>query len=216
METRVLNALRHHLMDPAVFKDFCDEFAREIGRRRMDGRATLAAARAEIKRIDRELDRLLQFIRGSDDFEASRRVNKQMKVLEARQDELQRLLGEAVEPPPLLHPEMATFYREQVGRLYEALQGDTETIRLQASAVLRSLIESIVLTPEDGELKIDVRGDLAGILTIALKRKPTSTSSEFSKIEIGRREGRPAGLIEQVKMVAGECNHLELLFRAAA
>ncbi len=32
LEGRVLNALRYHLMDPALFKEFCDEFTREMNR----------------------------------------------------------------------------------------------------------------------------------------------------------------------------------------
>ncbi|MGJ4859126.1 hypothetical protein ACN6KF_005139 [Labrys sp. La1] len=40
-----------------------------------------------------------------------------------------------------------------------------------AAERIRSLIKEIVLTPENGELQIDVRGDLAGILAISLERK---------------------------------------------
>jgi len=62
LEARVLNALRYHLMDPALFKEFCDEFTREMNRLRMEGSASIEAARSEIKRIERELDTLLNFI----------------------------------------------------------------------------------------------------------------------------------------------------------
>lgn len=37
---------------------------------------------------------------------------------------------------------------------------------LKAGEVLRSLVKEIVLTPKGGDLKIDVRGDLAGILAV--------------------------------------------------
>jgi site-specific DNA recombinase len=50
LEIRVLNALRHHLMDPALFKEFCDEFTREMNRLRMEGSTSLEAARSELKR----------------------------------------------------------------------------------------------------------------------------------------------------------------------
>lgn len=33
--------------------------------------------------------------------------------------------------------------------------------------IIRSLLEAIVLTPVDGKVEIDVRGDLAGILTLS-------------------------------------------------
>jgi site-specific DNA recombinase len=76
---------------------------------------------------------------------------------------------------------MATFYREQVSALPEALQDDTEATRLRAGEVLRSLVEEIILTPEGGELKIDVRGDLAGILAISLKMKTPATWTGVSQ-----------------------------------
>jgi site-specific DNA recombinase len=36
-------------MDPALFREFCDEFTLEMNRLRMEGRASLEAARSEIK-----------------------------------------------------------------------------------------------------------------------------------------------------------------------
>jgi site-specific DNA recombinase len=79
---------------------------------------------------------------------------------------------------------MATFYREQVSALHEAFQDDTEATRLRAGEVLRSLVEEIILTPEGGELKIDVRGDLAGILAISLKMKTPATWTGVSQVEM--------------------------------
>jgi site-specific DNA recombinase len=192
LEARVLNALRYHLMDPALFKEFCGEFTREMYRLRMKGSASIEAARSELKRIERELDTLLNLIlKGG----AADRINAKMVQLEGRKAELEQQLTDAGAPPPLLHPEMATFYREQVGALREALQDDTEATRLKAGQILRSLVREIILTPEAGELKIDVRGDLAGILAISFKTKTPATRTEVSQFE----------------MVAGTCNHLKLL-----
>lgn len=46
LEERVLNALRHHLMDPALFAEFCDEFTREMNRLRMEAGASINQAKA--------------------------------------------------------------------------------------------------------------------------------------------------------------------------
>lgn len=181
LEARVLNALRCHLMDPALFKEFCEEFTREMNRLRMEGSASIEAARSEIKRIERELDTLLNLIlKGG----AADKINTKMVQLESRRAELEQALVDAEEPPPLLHPEMASFYREQVGALHEALKADTEATRLKAGEVLRSLVKEIILTPGDGELKIDVRGDLAGILAVALKTKTPATGAGVSQFEM--------------------------------
>ncbi len=44
----MLNALRYHLMDPGLFKEFCDEFTREMNRLRMEGSASIEAERSEL------------------------------------------------------------------------------------------------------------------------------------------------------------------------
>ena len=128
--------------------------------------------------------------------DAPTRMMKQMKELEAQQKVLQAHLAEAEEPPPLLHPNMAHHYRAQVEDLYTALQEDSEARRMEATDVLRSLVKEIVLTPDpdSGELLIEVRGDLAGILTIALERK---------------KPADVAGGV-QVEMAAGTCSNQKL------
>ena len=60
LEASVLSGLRTHLMEPALFKEFCAEFTAEINRLRMEERASQAAWEAELPRIDRELDRLVR------------------------------------------------------------------------------------------------------------------------------------------------------------
>ncbi len=76
--------------------------------------------------------------------------------------------------------EMATYYSEQVGALHEALRDETEATRLKAGEILRALVKEIILTPEDGEPNIEVRGDLAGILAVSLKSKTSATRTGVS------------------------------------
>ena len=217
LEERVLGALKNKLMDPALFREFCNEFTREMNRLRIEGRASLEAARSEVERIDRELDTLLNLIlKGG----AAERINAKMVQLEARKGELERAHAEAEEPPPLLHPEMASFYREQVAALHLALGIGGDQDRAEAAQRLRSLVSKIVLTPEDGKLAIDVHGDLAGILGIAHAKAPPAGADGLvlqAKLvaETGRPrnlrtdKGRPrraadaAELAQQVKLVAG-------------
>ncbi len=81
---------------------------------------------------------------------------------------------------------MAHHYRAQVEELYAALQEDSEARRMGAADVLRSLVQEIVLTPDtaSGELQIEVHGDLAGILTIALERKKPAGGAGGSQVEM--------------------------------
>ena len=165
LEARVLDALRHHLMDPALFAEFCEEFTRELNRLRMAGSASITAARSEVDRIDRELQKILDlYLKDAMSVET---VKERSHKLEARKRELQAQLERSKEPPALLHPEMAGYYRRQVTSLHELLERGPELERMRATEILRSLISAIILTAQDGELVVDVEGDLAGILTIA-------------------------------------------------
>ena len=177
----MLNALRFHLMDPALFKEFCDEFTREMNRLRMESRASINSAKSELSRIEKQIRATVDAIA---DGMYHPSMKEKMDGLEARKTELGTFLVNAEEPPPLLHPEMANFYRFQVAELYDALQEEAETKRLKASEVLRSLVKEIILTPENGELQIDVRGDLSGILAISLKSKTPATWAGESQVEM--------------------------------
>lgn len=113
-------------------------------------------------------------------------------TLEARQLALQQDLAAVNAPAPLTRPNLAEVYRQRVDRLHEALQ-DPAT-RAEAFELIRSLIDEIRLVPDDGELRIELKGELAGILALAAgSKKPGNLSA--------------AGLAEQIKMVAGTRDH---------
>ena len=89
-------------------------------------------------------------------------VKARMAALQDRKDILLKQLESANEPPPLLHTGMAELYRNQVTDLAKALE-HLES-RPGATEALRGLIEAIVLTPDHGELRIDLKGNLAAML----------------------------------------------------
>ncbi len=61
----------------------------------------------------------------------------------------------------------------------------------EAAEIVRSLIDAIVLTPDNGKLRIDLHGELAGILALAAD---------------GKKPDRVRSGLEQIKMVAGTRN----------
>ena len=106
--------------------------------------------------------------------------------MQNRKDALLKQLEVADEPPPLLQPRMADLFRSKVEELASALQ--REDTRLEASEMLRGLIDSIVLIPEKGQLRIELRGNLAAMLTAAQQTK---------------RSPETGALLVPVQMVAG-------------
>ena len=115
----------------------------------------------------------------------SRTIKKELLDLEARQAELQQKF-ETPEMPELLHPRMADVYRDRVCGLCEALE--REDSRLGATSTIRALIEAILLEPDGEQLKITLKGDLAGMLSAARDSKRSPDTGD---------------LLLQIEMVAG-------------
>ncbi|MGE0448759.1 MAG: hypothetical protein AB7Q29_04165 [Vicinamibacterales bacterium] len=148
VEARVLHALQDKLLRQDLFEEFCDEFAHEISRLRMEHRASLSSAKREVERIGTRIKKLLNLM--VDDEIAVDEGKAEIRTLDARRKALRAQLETADEPPPLLHPEMADLYRQKVTTLAQALE-HPET-RADASEALRGLIAAIVLTPNEGAL----------------------------------------------------------------
>jgi chromosome segregation ATPase len=184
VEARVLRALQEKLLQQDLFEEFCDEFTREMNRLRMERRASLSSAKREVERIGVRIKKLLNLL--LDDEIAVDEGKAEIKALDARRKELQAQLETADEPPPLLHPEMAALYRQKVTTLAQALERlDTRT---EATEALRGLIDAITLTPEQGELRIELKGNLAAMLSAAVHAKRSPETGDLSL---------------QVQMVAG-------------
>jgi site-specific DNA recombinase len=192
VEARVLSALQEKLLRQDLFEEFCDEFMREMNRLRMEHRTTLTAAEREIDRIEVRRKKLVQAI--MDGVPASE-VRDELTANAARREELQAKLAAADAPPPLLHPEMAEVYRQKVTRLAQALE--QPGTRVEATQALRGLIDAIILLPTDGELRIELKGNLAAMLSAATNAKRSPETGDLSL---------------QVEMVAGARNPLNLEF----
>jgi len=186
LEASVLNGLKKHLMEPELFREFCAEFTREVNRLRMERGANLEGWRQELKRIDRELDKIVDAI--LEGFPPSKLKDKAEK-LEARKAELTEKLANADEPPPLLHPNMAALYAQRIAALSENLQH--EDSRAQAAEILRPLVDQVTLVPEEDELAIVLRGDLGAILRFAAGKKDPDFLSEAEALDnlLARSDG---------------------------
>jgi site-specific DNA recombinase len=196
VEERVLSALQDKLMRKDFFEEFCGEFAKEMNRLRMEQQAGLSSAKRELERVKREIQKLIDAI--VEGIKASE-LKDRMAELQDRHETLLKQIQTAHEPSPLLYPSMADLYRSKVEELAAALQ--REDTRLEASEMLRGLIDSIFLIPEEGQLRIEPRGNLAAMLTAAQQTK---------------RSPETGDLLVPVQLVAGACNPLNLEFSWAA
>jgi hypothetical protein len=150
----------------------------------MEHRAGLSSARTELATADREIRKLVQAIK---DGVSALSIKDELLSLERRKADLQSRL-DAPEMPELLHPRMADVYREKISGLCRALE--TEESRTSAVDAIRALIETILL-PDGNQLKITLKGDLAGMLSAARDSKRSPDTGD---------------LLVQIKLVAGACN----------
>jgi site-specific DNA recombinase len=193
LEAVVLDGLKHRLMDPELFKVFAEEFTREFNRLRTAEGSHMEQAKSELAGVERRLRNIVAAI---SEGVPAKTLKDELMALEARQDHLRGLLASQEPERPLIHPNLAEAYRRKVAGLHEALAD--ESTRAEAMELIRSLVDAIILVPENGVLRVEVRGELAAILALAAE---------------GKKPGRiDRGFAEQIKMVAGARNHLNLLF----
>jgi hypothetical protein len=192
LEAAVLEGLQHRLMDPDLVAVFCDEYTRHMNALTHEHNAAREGARAELGKINRDLDRLVQALL---DGAPARTVKDRMAQLEARKDVLEAQLAQGEDVKVAVHPNMARVYRERVANLRTALT--QEDCQAEAAEIMRTLIDRIELTPvcQDGKetLSITLHGHLAGILGLAAKAKGPLDASDPS--------------MECTKLVAGARNH---------
>ncbi len=158
LEATVMHGLRNRLMDPVLFKAFAEEFTAEWNRLQADAGANLNLLRMEHERVERQIERLVDALA---EGAPAARVTQKLRELERRRLDLEVELSTAVGPAPRLHPNVAEVYRLKVESLQQALADNDAG---PARELVRSLIEAIVLIPEEGRLRVEVRGELAGIL----------------------------------------------------
>ncbi len=181
----MLSALQSRLMDPALCEEFCAEYTRYLNTLRSEKNASLNAAKAELAKLARQREHLIQAIK---DGVPAAEVKDDLARVAARREELEAMLDGTKEEPVLLHPQMAGHYRQQVAKLVSVLNDDAN--RAEAADIIRSLVDRITLTPNsDGKLDIDLFGDLAGILALAANKDRPLDESDPS--------------VRQVKVVAG-------------
>ena len=189
LEETVLRGLQNRLMTEEHLDFFCKEYTKEYNASRIAARTAHSQQAARLSRITQDLDRLVDALI---DGVPAERVKARMEALEAEKNALEESLSSAPpeEPPTILHPAMSEVYKRSVMNLREAL--DTEGNQTKAIDLLRSLIDRIVVHPQEAEtddVLIDIEGDLAGIISVSEKSKKAAGLS-------------PSDLL-QIKLVAG-------------
>ncbi|MFO0998529.1 MAG: recombinase family protein [Alphaproteobacteria bacterium] len=173
LEKRVLMGLQDRLLTPECFVEFAKEFKRELRRQELELRQNATACEREIRSLSQQIERLVSAIVEGTDTPASR---AKLVELEARKAEIEKSLQQ---PQPstnvVLHPNVPDLYRRKVQELQKSLNEPGS--RQEASEILRSLIERIVIHPEEGRgnYRVELRGQIASILDLAAGKNASGT-----------------------------------------
>ena len=77
-------------MEPELFALFCDEYTRHMNKLRIDATASLAGYKAELTKVTKEIDRLIDAIAGGVSVS---QVKDRITALETRKTELADLIA---------------------------------------------------------------------------------------------------------------------------
>ena len=162
LEEAVLQGLQERLLTPELTKTFVREYTREVNRLRAEATATHDGTRQRLTTLNRQIANIVDTVAVG---RASPALLDRLEKLETEKDHLERDLAGPAPEPVRFHPNVADLYVSKVNGLREALNEDGP--REEAAEILRSLVDEIRLHSIDGELKIELIGDLATLLFFA-------------------------------------------------
>ncbi len=196
---RVFTGLKQRLLAPDLVDAFVQEYVAEVNAANRTRGKTLAKLSQDCTRNSRQINNLIELLK---EGHRSPAVVQELRGLEDRQASLSAQMTAAgtPEPVPTLHPNLPDLYRRKVEALEQALQ-DPSSAALAAEA-LRTLIDAIVVYPGPlrGEVRIELRGDLAAFLHLA--DPGTGQNARTAVLQMGN--GRSGGMLES--LVAGTRN----------
>jgi site-specific DNA recombinase len=195
IERRVFEALQHQLMDKELCEHFCRTYIAHLNEARKAQDASRSDHEAELARIERSTAKIIQAIK---DGVPGAMLRDEAAQLERRKEELRRLLASAEVAPSFVHPAMAHRYAVQIQKLIGSLTD--AAFKGQGAQVLAQLVDKIVCTPENGDMTIDLMGNIAGIMQMADSKSPGKS------VNLASLSPEQAAEIEQIKKVVNATN----------
>lgn len=164
VESRVLVALRKHLLAPDIVADAVETYRQERQRVQNEHHKRRNDLVRDLGVVERKLKHVMDMV--MDGHPDRRTLGRQLAELEAEQDRINAELAAGSDTSPVaLHPQAAERYRGKVAQIHEALtKGDAAS--RDAITILRELIDHILVTPTERPAPVELRvvGNLAALL----------------------------------------------------
>ena len=182
LEARVINGLKEILLGrEELLQTFASSFHDETVRLRRERNQQTEASQKELIKVQRSIDRCLDFITGGDG--AMDTVRKTLAQLEISKETILASL-EQLAPPVKVdnHPNIGHLYQRRIEQIVK-LFSDEDT-QQEAVTIIRSLIDRIDITPGEsrGKPKVELIGGLAAILQLTISGHKKTAIQEDSGI----------------------------------
>lgn len=165
LERTVLAGVRANLLAADTFEAFARAYLDEANRIAMEENVARGSASTELATVVRQLNQLVdQILAGT----PGRILAERLEQLEAKRTDLEALIARTPESLPYAHPNLPARWRAKV----EALNGGLAAGDMGATEILRSLIDRVDLVPDGGKLRIDLHGEVAGMLAFCGEDRP--------------------------------------------
>ena len=170
LEARVINGLKEILLGrEELLQTFASSFHDETVRLRRERNQQTEASQKELIKVQRSIDRCLDFITGGDG--AMDTVRKTLAQLEISKETILASL-EQLAPPVKVdnHPNIGHLYQRRIEQIVK-LFSDEDT-QQEAVTIIRSLIDRIDITPGEsrGKPTVGLTGGPAPILQLTISR----------------------------------------------
>jgi site-specific DNA recombinase len=179
LEAKVLHAVEHRLAAPDLIAEYVREYhwlARSVASDKAKLRTRLERQLVDAKG---ECNRIVDLMMPAGAAELPS-LYERLRAAEARRTDLEAKIEQAEAPPVEMHPRAGEVYRRQVADLKALLAGQDAEERAAAYALLRQLVERIVVRPTEPyrEVEFDVYGQLAGLLVLSNKDSGATVAPE--------------------------------------
>ena len=211
LEETILSTLQSQLMRPELLAKFCDAYTHQLKQLHKNHSADTEQAKNKLSKLDSEKAKLIEAIKQG--IPASE-IKSEFTRIAKQRAQAEQLLHNQNKPPISLHPDMAQRYQMEVSALRDSL--NNEENRHEASELIRTLIDKVVLVPDAStkKLRMNLYGDLAGILSISSGRELKQedmltqaffehTSSASASVILDEQETNNARAVAEERRVSG-------------
>ena len=180
LEALILDLLKERLLEPEPTSVFVSAYNASLRDHEAKADDDRRASQAELDKVTRQLEGLYDAI--GDGLRTDGLLGR-VRDLEARQAELRDEIETPDQPPVRLHPRLGDLYRAAVADLATRLTDPA--IREEASALLRRLIDKVVVHQGDAGQEIELHGSILSLVNLANPAEVTERSLSSAKVVAG-------------------------------